>query len=82
MNRELKKLAQYAREHGIRPSFMMTPDVHDLLDYKFQFVHDIMRKIAQQDGYYLCRSPACYVGPSTGGNLGNAGRPASECGSP
>jgi lysophospholipase L1-like esterase len=51
MQRELKKLADYARERGIRLYFMMTPDVHDLIDYKFEFVHDIMRKIAEKDGF-------------------------------
>jgi lysophospholipase L1-like esterase len=51
MQRELKKLADYAQERGIRLYFMMTPDVHDLLDYKFTFVHDIMRRIAEEDGY-------------------------------
>ncbi len=51
MERELKKLADYAREHRIRLYFMMIPDVHDLVDYKFQFVHDIMRKFAEQNGY-------------------------------
>ena len=59
MQRELKKLADYARERGIRLYFMMTPDVHDLIDYKFTFVHDIMRKIAEQDGYtYVDLLPA------------------------
>jgi lysophospholipase L1-like esterase len=52
MQRELKKLADYGRERGIRLYFMMTPDVHDLVDYKFTFVHDIMRKVAGQDGYF------------------------------
>jgi lysophospholipase L1-like esterase len=51
MQRELKKLADYARERGIRLYFLMTPAVHDLVDYKFGFVHDIMRKVAAQDGY-------------------------------
>jgi lysophospholipase L1-like esterase len=51
MERELKKLGQYSREHGIRLYFMMIPDVHDLVDYKFAFVHDIMRDFAQQNGY-------------------------------
>jgi hypothetical protein len=59
MQRELKKLADYARERKIRLYFMMTPDVHDLVDYKFAFVHDIMRKIAGDDGYvYVDLLPA------------------------
>jgi lysophospholipase L1-like esterase len=51
MQRELKKLAEYAQQRGIRLYFMMTPDVHDLIDYKFTFVHDIMRKYAERNGY-------------------------------
>ena len=59
MRRELKKLADYARERGIRLYFMMTPDVHDLVDYKYDFVHEIMRKIAERDGYvYVDLLPA------------------------
>jgi lysophospholipase L1-like esterase len=59
MQRELKKLSEYAQGRGIRLYFMMTPDVHDLIDYKFTFVHDIMRKIAEQDGYvYVDLLPA------------------------
>jgi len=39
--------------------FMMLPDVHDLIDYKFNFVHDIMRKFAEQNGYvYVDLLPA------------------------
>ena len=51
LQRELKKLAEYAQSRGIRLYFMMLPDVHDLVDYKFMFVHDIMRGIAERDGY-------------------------------
>ena len=51
MQRELKKLAEYAQTRGIRLYFMMLPDVHDLVDYKFMFVHDIMRQFAEQNGY-------------------------------
>ena len=47
----LKKLGEYAREHNIRLYLAMTPDVHDLVDYKFEFVHSIMRKVAQDYGY-------------------------------
>ena len=49
----------YARERGIRLYFMMIPDVHDLLDYKFMFVHDIMQNFAKQNGYaYVDMLPA------------------------
>jgi lysophospholipase L1-like esterase len=51
MKQELKKLSQYAREHGIRLYLMMIPDVHDLVDYKFMFVHDIMHNFAKANGY-------------------------------
>ena len=37
----------------------MTPDVHNLVDYKLGYIHDIMRKIAQSDGYtYIDLLPA------------------------
>jgi lysophospholipase L1-like esterase len=59
MEQELKKLAQYAQQHGIRLYFMMIPDVHDLVDYRFNFVHDIMRKFAEQNRYaYVDLLPA------------------------
>lgn len=51
MQQQLKRLAEYAKERHIRIYFLMTPDVHNLIDYKFGFVHDIMRKIAEADGY-------------------------------
>jgi lysophospholipase L1-like esterase len=51
MQRELKQLSQYAQQHGIRLFLMMIPDVHDLIDYKFTFAHDIMRKFSQENGY-------------------------------
>jgi lysophospholipase L1-like esterase len=59
MEQELKKLAQFAQAHGIRLYFMMIPDVHDLIDYKFMFVHEIMRDFAQHNGYaYIDLLPA------------------------
>lgn len=67
MERELKRLAGYAREHRIRLYLAMVPDVHNLTDYKFGFVHEIMRRVAEEDGYtYIDLLPAW------------EGRPASE----
>ena len=51
MQAKLRELADYARQNNVRIYLAMTPDVHNLVDYKFTFVHDIMRKIAQDDGY-------------------------------
>jgi lysophospholipase L1-like esterase len=51
MQAKLRELADYARQNNIRIYLAMTPDVHNLVDYKFTFVHDIMRKIAQDDGF-------------------------------
>jgi hypothetical protein len=59
MQRKLKELAQYAKAHDIRLYLIMTPDANDLVDNKFTFVHDIMRKFAEQNGYaYIDLLPA------------------------
>jgi lysophospholipase L1-like esterase len=59
MRGALRDLASYAREHGIRVYFAMTPDVHDLVDYKFGYVHDLMRDVAREEGYgYVDLLPA------------------------
>jgi len=51
MQSELRDLAEYARAKNIRIYLAMIPDVHNLVDYKFGFVHDIMRDIAQANSY-------------------------------
>lgn len=51
MKEKLKELAEYAHANNIRLYFVMTPDIHNLVQYKFGFVHDMMRKIATQQGY-------------------------------
>jgi lysophospholipase L1-like esterase len=59
MRRELARLADYARNQGTRIYLAMTPDVHNLIDYKFEFVHDIMREVASEQGYvYIDLLPA------------------------
>lgn len=59
MQAKLRELAAYARHDNIRIYLAMTPDVHNLIDYKFGFVHDIMRGIAESDGYvYVDLLPA------------------------
>jgi lysophospholipase L1-like esterase len=59
MQASLKRLAAYAKEHRIRLYLAMTPDVHNLQNYQFSFVHDIIRGIAEAEGYtYVDLLPA------------------------
>jgi len=51
MRGALEKLASYAKSHGIRIFLAMTPDVHNLTDYKLGEIHETMRRIATEDGY-------------------------------
>jgi hypothetical protein len=51
MQAKLKELADYARDRGIGIYLAMTPDIHNLVDYKLGFVHETMRKIAEANGY-------------------------------
>jgi hypothetical protein len=47
----LKRLSDYAKARNIRIYLAMTPDVHDLTDYKFGWIHETMKKVATDDGY-------------------------------
>ncbi|MEP7070233.1 MAG: SGNH/GDSL hydrolase family protein [Usitatibacter sp.] len=59
MRAALHDLAAYAKEHGISLYLAMTPDVHDLLDYKFGYIHEVMRNVAGEEGYaYIDLLPA------------------------
>lgn len=59
MQEKLKELADYAKAHNIRIYLAMTPDVHNLVDYKLGYIHDLMGKIALGDGYtYIDMLPA------------------------
>jgi lysophospholipase L1-like esterase len=59
MQSRLKALADDAERRHIRIFLAMTPDVHNLVDYKFEFVHSIMRRVAEADGYtYVDLLPA------------------------
>jgi lysophospholipase L1-like esterase len=59
MQASVKELADYAKTHQIRIYLAMTPDVHNLVDYKFDFVHGTMSQIAQANGYtYVDLLPA------------------------
>jgi lysophospholipase L1-like esterase len=47
----LKKLADYAKANHIRLYLAMTPDVHNLGNYPFGYIHERMRGVAEADGY-------------------------------
>lgn len=51
MYASLAQLADYAKENDIRLYLMMMPEVHDLEDYKYGFIHEKMAKIASDLGY-------------------------------
>jgi lysophospholipase L1-like esterase len=46
---QLKRLIDYAKEHKIRVLLAVTPDIHDFDKYPFQFIHDMVRKVAQEN---------------------------------
>ena len=50
MKNQMKMLADYAKVHDIRLYLAMTPDVHDLANYRFGFIHDRMKSIANDLG--------------------------------
>jgi lysophospholipase L1-like esterase len=59
MKSSLRKLADYARANDIRIYLAMTPDVHNLKQYQLGFVHDMVKRIAAEDGYrYIDLLPA------------------------
>ncbi len=47
----LKKLADYAKANNIHVYMTMVPDVHNLKQYPFGFIHERMQKIAADMGY-------------------------------
>lgn len=55
----LADLANYAAENDVRLYFTMVPDVHNLADYKFGFIHDKMKSVADGLGVpYIDLLPA------------------------
>lgn len=51
MRKALHELAVYARQRSIRIYLAMTPDVHDLVDYKFHYIHEQIKQLAAEEGY-------------------------------
>lgn len=51
MKASLRRLADYAKAHDIRIFLAMTPDVHNLKKYELGFIHETIKRIAEEDGY-------------------------------
>jgi lysophospholipase L1-like esterase len=51
MRDSLKKLSEYAHAHHIRLYLAMIPDVHNLKNYPFSYIHEDLQKLARADGY-------------------------------
>ena len=51
MKSALHELMVFAKQRNIKIYLAMTPDVHDLVDYKFDFIHEQMKLIALDEGY-------------------------------
>ena len=55
----LDRLKKYSISNGIQVYFLMTPDLYNLSDYRYGFIHDIMKKEATARGFhYLDILPA------------------------
>ena len=46
MLRSLERLKVYADRYNINVYLVMTPDIHDINNYKFRNIHKIMQKVA------------------------------------
>lgn len=51
MRQALNSLAIYCKKKNIRIYLAMTPDVHDLVDYKFNFIHRQIKDLSIEFGY-------------------------------
>lgn len=51
MRKALKRLSAYAQEKKIRLYLAMMPDVHNLTNYKFGYIHENLKKISGEHNY-------------------------------
>jgi lysophospholipase L1-like esterase len=59
MRDSLSKLASYARQHDIRVYLAMIPDIHKLANYPLGYIHERVRRIAEDNGFrYVDTLPA------------------------
>jgi lysophospholipase L1-like esterase len=59
MEEALGRLAEYAKAHKIQLYLAMTPDVHNLTDYKLGFIHEELQQLSAKLGFqYVDLLPA------------------------
>jgi lysophospholipase L1-like esterase len=51
MKSALKRLSDYANKNDIRIYLAMMPDIHNLTDYPFKYIHDDLKSISKEYGY-------------------------------
>lgn len=51
MKDALKRLSDYAKKTDIRLYLAITPDVHNLKDYPYRYIHEALAGISQEYGY-------------------------------
>jgi lysophospholipase L1-like esterase len=52
----MKQLAAYAQKNNVRLYLLMTPDIHQLQDYPFHFIHDKIASLGRDLGFTVCDS--------------------------
>ena len=80
MKESLKRLSDYAQAHHIRLYLAMVPDVHNLTNYPYTFVHDDLKSVATQYHYhYIDLYPALEgMGPAEIWNMPGDPHPNAE----
>lgn len=51
MQKQLTRLSEYCKSNNIRLYFAMTPDIHDLVNYKYSHIHETMEKLSTRLGF-------------------------------
>jgi lysophospholipase L1-like esterase len=64
MKNALEKLAAFAEKKHIRFYLAMTPDIHNMADYPFTFIHEEMKKISSELGYRYIDLYGAFAGSS------------------
>jgi len=62
MKNKLKELSVFCKKNNINIYLLMVPDIHDLKNYKYNFIHDEMKKISLELGYQFVDSLPKFLG--------------------